>query len=461
MHSDEAVNASITGDLLAGQSFHYDPRDRHGPLLQFFGMPIARLCGAKTYSELSETQLRLTPVLAGSATVLLFGAGVQMFGFVACFIAALFFVLAPLPVYYSRYFIHETLFIGATLCLMLFGWRAFKNASILAAAMAGLSAALMFACKETSVIHYFALAVAVAAGWRLNPHEKRPPVKIFVMAFGVFTVVGILLFTWFGRNWEALADLGQAIPHLGARAGGEGHEKPFGYYFPLLDPTFLLFLLAIVGVCAAIRDSIAGTRKTGVLLAIYTLVVFLIYSAIPYKTPWLALNLWLPLALLCGIGIDAIWSFRKGLASRWVTVITVGVLLAVLGKQTKTLAFDKPADEKNPLAYAHTVEDILRLPPRLEKLANEEKLTQPLIAVAAADPWPLPWYLRKFQRVGFWQPGQDHGPADFYITSPEEAEGLRDRLKDRRPEFFGVRPEVLVILWRPIEASPLSPSRHD
>jgi len=457
MHSDEAVNASITGDLLAGQSFHYDPRDRHGPLLQLFGMPVARLCGAKTFSDLSETQLRLTPVLAGSATVLLFGAGVEMFGFATCLIAALFFVVAPLPVYYSRYFIHETLFVGATLGLILSSWRALKNASVLAAAVAGLCAALMFACKETSVIHYFAVMVAGAAGWRLNPREKLPPVKIFVTAFGVFIVVGILLFTWFGRDWRALEDLGRAIPHLVARAGGEGHEKPFGYYFPLLAPTFLLFLLAIVGACAAIRDAVAGVRKTGVLLVIYTLVVFLIYSAIPYKTPWLALNLWLPLTLLCGMGIDAIRRFRKGPTSRSVTVIAVGVLLAVLGKQTKALAFDKPADEKNPLAYAHTVEDMLRLSPRLEKLATEENLPEPLIAVAAADPWPLPWYLRKFRRVGFWQPGQDPGPADFYITSPEEAERLGDRLKDRRPEFFGVRPEVLVILWRPAESVAPSP----
>jgi hypothetical protein len=66
----------------------------------------------------------------------------------------------------------------------------------------------------------------------------------------------------------------------------------------------------------------------------------------------------------------------------------------------------------------------------------------------------LPWYLRKFQRVGFWLPGQDPGKADFYITSPEEAKKLGDKLKDRRPEFFGVRPEALVILWPPHGISP-------
>jgi predicted membrane-bound mannosyltransferase len=29
MHTDESINAYITGELLAGNSFHYDPQDRH------------------------------------------------------------------------------------------------------------------------------------------------------------------------------------------------------------------------------------------------------------------------------------------------------------------------------------------------------------------------------------------------------------------------------------------------
>jgi uncharacterized protein (TIGR03663 family) len=454
MHTDEAVNACVTGELLAGGGFHYDPRDRHGPVLQLLAKPVARLCGAKAFPELTETELRLTPVIVGAATVLLFGAGVEMFGFISCLVAALMFVVAPLPVYYNRYFIHETLFVAATLGLILSGSRALKGNSVSAGALAGLCAALLAGCKETAAIHFFALGVAAAAGWRLKPRAQWPTLKVAAAALGVFVVAGILLFTWFGRNWGALTDLGRAIPHLAARAGGEGHEKPFGYYFSLLDPTFVFFMLALSGVYAGIRDAAAGVRKTGVPLAVYALVIFLIYSAIPYKTPWLALNLWLPLALLCGLGIQGIWARLKGANSRWIAAIAAGALLTVLGRQTKALAFDKPADEKNPLAYAHTVEDVLRLPPRLEQLAREGNLELPLIAVAAADPWPLPWYLRKFQRVGFWLPGQDPGKADFYITSPEEAKKLGDKLKDRRPEFFGVRPEALVILWPPHGISP-------
>jgi len=94
MHTDEAVNAYIVGQLLAGETYTYDPRDRHGPALAGFALPLVRLQGAKAFSDLTESQLRLTTVLAGTVTILLFGAAVEMFGFVACLIAALLF--APL-----------------------------------------------------------------------------------------------------------------------------------------------------------------------------------------------------------------------------------------------------------------------------------------------------------------------------------------------------------------------------
>jgi uncharacterized protein (TIGR03663 family) len=449
MHTDEAVNSYITGDLLKGESFHYDPRDRHGPSLYLVAKPIAQLCGAKNFADITETELRLTPVIIASATILLFGAAVDIFGFAACLIAAMMFVIAPLPVYYSRYFIHETLFVFFTLGLIVSGWRALKN-SLSAAACAGLFAALLVNTKETFVIHFFALALAVVA-WFIVSREKFPSLKVIGVAVAVFFVTGILLFTWFGQNWQALADLFHAAPHLSSRAAGEGHQKPFTYYFKLLSPAFILWPLVALGIYAAVQKN---RHQAGLPLTIYALAVLLIYSVIPYKTPWLALNLWLPLALLCGLGIEFLWTRFNKIAVRATALTIVYTFFALLGQRTWVLAFNAPADPKNPLAYAHTVDDLLRLPTRLDEIAKEQNLQQPLIAVVATDPWPLPWYLRKFQRVGFWQPDQDPGNADIYITSSEGAEKIADKLNDRLPEFFGIRPEVIIILWPPKASAP-------
>ncbi len=465
MHTDESVNAFLTGKLLAGEGFYYDPQDRHGPGLFVLAEPLVKLLGTKSFSELTETQLRLTPVIVGSATILLLGAGVELFGFTACIVAALLFACAPLPVYYSRYFIQETLFVAATLGLILAGGRMLKTHSVPAAALTGGCAALMLACKETAVIHFFALGVALLAG-RIGAPDARPatadagqkpagpktdiPIRkpIFIAA-GVFIFTTALLFTWFGRNWQVFAELCRAIPRFAARAAGEGHQKPFGYYFHLLDPLLILSLVAAAGVYAAICDAFSHIRKPGLQLVIYGVVVALIYSAIPYKTPWLALNLWLPLALLCGFGVAALWDLIKNPTGRWGVAIAGGALLATLSAQTKELVFDKPADEKNPYAYAHTSEDLLNLPLRLGELARQHNLSNPRIAVVAADAWPLPWYLRSFSQVGYWQPDQVAGEANFFITTTDVSGKLAERLKDYRPDFFGARPNVLLVLWSP------------
>ncbi len=48
MHTDEAVHAFKTGELLVGQSFRYDPLDFHGPLLHFSAWISARLHGIES-----------------------------------------------------------------------------------------------------------------------------------------------------------------------------------------------------------------------------------------------------------------------------------------------------------------------------------------------------------------------------------------------------------------------------
>ncbi len=450
MHTDESVNAYITGKLLAGETYQYDPKDRHGPVLYLLAKPVVQLCGAKNLAELTETELRLTPVIIGSATVLLFGAAVELFGFIPCLIAALLFAVGPLPVYYSRYFIHETLFVASTLALIVCGWRAVVKNSLWFAALAGLCAALMLAGKETAVIHFFALGVGASVCFGLTKPKLFPPLKLAWIALGSFIVASVLLFTWFGQNWNALADLLKAIPNFAHRAGGEGHAKSFIYYFSILDPVFIYSIVALAGIYTVACDAVTGQRRAGLWLAIYGAASFLIYSLIPYKTPWLALNFWLPLALLCGLGVEGVWQQFQSATGRWIAGLAIAALVLTAGQQTKTLAFDHPAHEKNPLAYAQTTEDILGLPDKIQEICAQRKLASPLIKVVAADAWPLPWYLRKFSQVGYFQPdGPEPGAADFFITTADVKPRLAEQLKDFRPEFFGVRPNVLLILWVP------------
>jgi uncharacterized protein (TIGR03663 family) len=446
MHTDESVNAYITGELLAGDAFHYDPKDRHGPALFVLAEPLVKLLGAKNFSELTETQLRLPTVLTGTATIILIGAGVEMFGFVPCLVAALLFAFAPLPVYYSRYFIHETLFVAATLGLILSGTRALQKNSVGSAALAGFCAALLLASKETAVIHFFALAVAATFCRFLSALKSALRFQIILTATAVFIVFSTLFFTWFGQNWSGAVDLFRAIPNFVARAGGEGHEKSFWYYITLLGSGWsggILLGLATFGIFRAFNSA------SRIFLVIYALVIATIYSAIPYKTPWLALNFFLPFTILAGIAIEWIWLSKPKFSVRATILVCIIALGFLIAHDTRQWVFKFPSDEKNPYAYAHTGEDLLRLPVRLEELARQNNFPNPRIAVVAADAWPLPWYLRRFPQVSFWQPDQEAGAADFFITTTDVSGKLAERLKSFRPEYFGARPNVLLVLWSP------------
>jgi uncharacterized protein (TIGR03663 family) len=455
MHTDEAVNAYIVGQLLSGEKYNYDPQDRHGPALAALALPLARMQRAKSFPDLTESELRLASVVAGTITILLFGAAVDLFGTMPCVLAALLFAVAPLPVYYDRYFIHESLFCAATFGLILSSWYAIKTRSIGYAALAGACAALMFACKETAVLHWFALAAAGCLCWLLHRRDKptRGALRAIPLlaALGAFLALALLLFTWFCTNWKGLAALLKVAPDALSRAAGKGHEKAFWFYGRLLTGGWsggLLVALACIGLFLSIRKRDGSPCP---FLACYGFIIAVIYSLIPYKTPWLALNLWLPLALLAARTIEGLWRWiAMKLGSRSASA-AFGAFAAIAGilivHDTRQRVFLHAADESNPYAYAHTSEDILGLAGEIQEESKKNAVVRPRIAVIASDPWPLPWYLRQFDQVGFYQPGQQLPDADFYITSTEASEQYADGLRKFRPEFFGERPGVLILLW--------------
>jgi predicted membrane-bound mannosyltransferase len=302
------------------------------------------------------------------------------------------------------------------------------------------------------------LATAAFVFWLWNLRGKSLAglwrAKAVLAAVAVFLLLSVMLFTWFGSNWKALPDLLYAAPHLLARASGEGHQKPFWYYSELLTGGWsggLICALASVGFIQTVRKRDPSPYG---FLAFYALFLAVIYSLIPYKTPWLALNFWLPIALFAGLVIKSLWRMPAKFPALRVAipafcVLVGGVAAGLIAHDTHQRVFVHPADETNPYAYAQTSEDLLGLPAMIELVAHQNAIASPRIAVMASDAWPLPWYLRHFSEVGFWQPGQQVGQADFYITSPEAADQYSDQLKDSHPDFFGVRPGVLILLWSP------------
>ena len=101
------------------------------------------------------------------------------------------------------------------------------------------------------------------------------------------------------------------------RAEGSGHKKPFLYYAQLLGwkkmelytwSELLILTLAAVGALSTFlrHDLPERTQVFLRLLAAYALLTLLIYSVIPYKTPWSILAFLHAAILLAGFGFSSL-----------------------------------------------------------------------------------------------------------------------------------------------------------
>lgn len=487
-HTDEAVNAWILGRVLTGEPFAFDPRDRHGPLLPAVGLATALMLGRRTFADLDERTIRLAPAIVGAAATGLFllGSGLIPNGVLAS--GAALWAVSPLPLYYARYAIHETLLVAATLAFLLMLVRALAATSPRAqsawAAGAGVAAGTMLAAKLTAVIPFLAAGVALAGCSLASAHaasdaskgdRKRTVFARVLLAIGAPLAVAAAVTVAFAYSWgftrfAGLHDLVFGLEAPLARAAGQGHGKGPLYFFSILGTRgagVLLLLGALAGSIIAWRRGSPVARG----LVIYAVVLLGVHSAIPYKTPWLALGIFLPLALLAGWAVDAALQVGRALRARRDDAVSPAArsesapylriaawlgLFAFAGLTAHAdyrLVYAEPAAESNPLAYAHTSPDLRRLVALVDSLP----VSEPLIAVSLNDPWPLPFLLRRESQVGFWQPGQAlPAEAAVVITTPEDVSTLDPHFAAWRPHYFSQRPGVmLVALQNPnTEAAP-------
>jgi uncharacterized protein (TIGR03663 family) len=440
VHTDEAVNAFQTARVLEGEGFRYDPKDYHGPLFIALNAFTACIAGGADLGSLTEQKLRFGAVLSSLLGLAIIFPYPRIAGGISAGFAAVCLAVDPIFVYYGRYAIHESLFISLTFGFLLAVQLACKTGSLRWWGTAGLMAGLMLSTKETAVIAFAATAAAGAVCLR-RPSSILKGASVFLAAAIITTV---FCYTWAFRNWSALVDLAAAGPGYLLRAGGQGHEKPAFYYAGLLLGTWsgpLHFGLALVGIIVAWRKKVG--RENVLFLSVYTLLVCVIYSLIPYKTPWLALNLWLPLLLLAGCGFS--WCLKR---STFLGSLVAVLVLATMAVDVRASVFRSGWDERNPLAYSHPTDDILELPVRVSRLATS--IQRPLkIGVLAADPWPIPWYLRNERFVGYWPTNAPTPEVDVLILDGEAAERLQLDAQGCRCWIFSQRPGSLLFLyWR-------------
>lgn len=465
VHADEA-NQMVKTDMLATSGlYRYDPTDHHGPLLYWLSAPVVRYLSGGDVNRSEAWMYRLTPeCFVWLSVVLIFGLGTWRFNGTfrshrSAFLAALFLLSSPLVRYYGGYFIQEVMLacfllaMGVALRYYAY-WPSWRSAMAFGAAAAG-----AICSKETALVGF--AAMGLAGWWSFGLHRIGAywRTKHVLIAGATFVVLAVLPLTDFLQHPSGVLELfGTMASSYGAKAlGADGHVHPWYYYLDLLfcRPSLPGWwwregLMVIPALYAAGVSFRTGRTRAIRFITIYAITLTVLYSLIPYKTPWCAVGFWVPWLLLAGAGTGMLWEtmghWRGRLLWRSGLALATGIFVLCQFRQAELLTGKLSADPRNPWAYAHTSHNAVTLcRTLLEQVPPNEVVA---VALPAEDAWPLPWYLRPLQ-VGFWTSPDAVDAEGVHYLIASEGTNLPQRLGTiREKKTYRLRPGVPINLYR-------------
>jgi uncharacterized protein (TIGR03663 family) len=481
LHHDEGVNTLLLTALVRPpHDYRYDPSNYHGPTLYYAAWLSTALYDSPTFA------IRFVTGVAGLLSVLLMLTLRRSLGGCGALAAAALLAVSPGSVYFSRYFIHETLLVCCTIALVAAATRWVDSQRRGLFHLAAVSAGLMFATKETAVITAVVLsAAAIGAAWLvpdssaarfdgqtvsrwrlasvfsamqscLDPHRQgRRQAVAWLLALGLFAAVAFAFYSSFFTHPAGALDAARALaPWM--RVGTSAHRHPwFTYLVWLWQEEFPLLACGFAGAVAAFWKA---DRRFAVFAGLWAVGMLTAYSTIPYKTPWLTLNILTPFAITAGYAVELALRDRATVR-RSVLAAAVSVLLMLATYQAVVLNFFRYDDERYPYVYVHTDRQLLDLVARIDRLRAENgPLT---IAVTSESHFPLSWYLRDYA-VGYYGHPIETDRA-LVIGSKRQQVTLDRSLGDRYVTVgsYRLRPGVELVLYAHHELKGLGSATAD
>ncbi len=452
MHGDEAVHAIKFGKLLEKNIYKYDPVEYHGPTLNYLTLIPAWISSEDTLIKVNEFTLRIVPVICGVLLILFILFIADGLGEKASIFAAILTAISPAMVFYSRYYIQEMLLVCFTFGTIVTGYRYYRDRKIIWAILTGAFIGLMHATKETFIISlgsmFLALAVVVIfQREKEQTTENIKRIKAIHLLAGLITacIVSIFFFSSFFTNMQGIKDSILTYGIYFNRAGtSDIHNHPWYYYLRKLifgkgGSEALIIILAMYGFVESFKKQKTLSVDMNFLrfISLYTLFLTIVYSLIPYKTPWCALSFFHGMILLAGFGAAAmIQNARKFAVPVKVSLVLLTIALCVY---CYSINYKDYADSRNPYVYAHPTTEINDLVDKVEFYTDASpkgKDTYIEVICPGHDYWPLPWYFRSFSSVA-WRDkvAFNEKSAPLIIASPSVETDLMEKLSsDSSPD---------------------------
>ncbi len=434
LHHDEGVNGNFLVTLFRTGYYHYDPSNFHGPTLYYFALVITGINSIFHWgSGLSTFAIRLVPAFFGIGVIWLVLCLRRQLGTFATLSAAAIATVSPGFVYFSRYFIHETLFVFFTLGIVVAWMQYRENGKPVYFLLAAASAGLLFATKETWIItvavwlcallctrFYLSLhrnlfgerepqsarrsknkenaAQEAAPNLALEPPRESDALWLYATAALVFATIGILFYSSFFTNFPiGVYDSVRTFGYWTKTGRTDDPHAWFTYFDWLRKEEAPILLLGSIGIAIALFQA---RHRFAVFTAFWSLGILAAYSLITYKTPWLALSIMLPWTLMAG---HTLGQFYARMSLRVVAPLVTVAAVAFSLYQAIDISFFHYDDDSYAYVYAHTRRDFESLVHEVESIAASNPAGKDIgITIMSPEHWPMPWYLRDYTHVGYW-----------------------------------------------------------
>jgi uncharacterized protein (TIGR03663 family) len=449
LHHDEGVNGLFLTTLFRNGYYHYDPSNFHGPTLYYFGW-ITTTINSFFYGKggLSTFAIRLVTALFGIGVVWLILCLRRQLGDFGALAAAAMASVSPGFVFFSRYFIHEILFVFFTLGVVVAVLRFRETNQPRYLMLASASAALLCATKETWVITVAVWLIALPCTkvyLRLRKVPEEPQValclrderekiaapgqgaqakqdwsrfQLYATAAPLFVALWVLFYSSFFTNFpQGVYDSVRTFGYW-FKTSNSAHEYSWTRYFDWLGKAEApILILGALGIGLAFWQA---RNRFAVFAAFWSLGILSAYCLVPYKTPWLILNIILPFTIMAGYGLEQLWQRRS---LRWwamgATVIAIGVSLY----QAVDVSFFQYDDDRRPYVYAHTYRSFLGMVNEINTIAAGNPAGREIgITVMSPEHWPLPWYLRDYSHAGYFGKVVDSSEPMLIVHENQVAE---------------------------------------
>ena len=393
-HHDESQDAYFSYLFRQTGDYEYNPL-LHGPL-RFYLTALMYV----TFGD-SNFTARLAPALMGAAMIPMCWGLRSLIGRGAALAAAIFFAFGASYLYFSRFAREDIYFASLSLALVVVIWRGIDHPRKYHPALIGILIALLFATKETMFISLFVMGTFfifcfAVPSWRAQIIRALtvPGWDGWGWFVAAFALTFTLLFTTFLTHPTGLYDgvvtgLEYWLGQHDVRRGGE----PWVFYsWLLITVEWPMLVLGAIG-------AVSLWRRNAMLAAFLLWDFFLslaVYSWAGEKFAWLVLHPLLPMILLAGVGVQAIWQARGAWRAAGLAFAAVAAVYVFLSSWW--VNHDRGADPREYLVSTQSSEQVKQVADQVQALAASRGPGQPPLTVtvdaAEGATFPYAWYFR-------------------------------------------------------------------